>query len=95
MISFYSSISEFNFLNFIRQRLESIEITNPHLAHTLCKMIPARCPFAREVKIFERTLFRIPPLCKLNPFYEQIVSLRFKCLCYLANECGEDITVYC
>lgn len=24
-----------------------------------------------------------------------MVSLRFKCLCYLADECGEDVTKYC
>ncbi len=95
MISFHSIILERNLLNLIRQRLESIEIHNPNLAHLICKVSPARCPFAREVKLWNHTIFSIPPLCKLNPFYEQIVSLRFKCLCYLANECGEDISVYC
>ncbi|OKH57096.1 Mo-dependent nitrogenase C-terminal domain-containing protein [Scytonema sp. HK-05] len=34
---------------------------------------------------------RIPPLRKLNPAYEQVVSLRFKALSYLADECGEDV----
>ncbi|MGI2904672.1 Mo-dependent nitrogenase C-terminal domain-containing protein [Tolypothrix sp. VBCCA 56010] len=95
MISFNSRSFKLNLLNLIRQRLESIEIRNPNLAHSLCKIIPARCPFEREVKLFQRTIFRIPPLCKLNPLYEQVVSLRFKCLCYLADECGENITVYC
>ncbi|WP_277875933.1 Mo-dependent nitrogenase C-terminal domain-containing protein [Chroococcidiopsis sp [FACHB-1243]] len=31
----------------------------------------------------------------VNPFYEQVVNLRFKALCYLADECGEDIAIYC
>ncbi|MGC8711933.1 MAG: Mo-dependent nitrogenase C-terminal domain-containing protein [Leptodesmis sp.] len=31
----------------------------------------------------------------LNPFYEQLVELRFKSLMYLAEQCGEDITFYC
>jgi hypothetical protein len=61
----------------------------------LCKTIPARCPFAREIKLFDYTLFHIPPLCKLNPFYEQVVALRFKALSYLTDECGEDVTLYC
>jgi hypothetical protein len=42
-----------------------------------------------------RKLFHIPPLCKLNPLYEEVVSLRFRALCYLADECGEDVTPYC
>lgn len=79
----------------VRQWLESIEVYNPKIAQLLCKMIPARCPFEREIKLFDRTIFRIPPLCKLNPLYEQLVSLRFRCLSYLADECGADITLYC
>jgi hypothetical protein len=34
-------------------------------------------------------------MCKLNPFYEQVVGIRFRSLCYLADVCGEDITAYC
>lgn len=87
--------SNITLLQLLRQWLESIEVHNPKQARLLCKMIPARCPFAREIKFCDRIIFRIPPLCKLNPVYEQVVSLRFKCLSYLADECGEDITVYC
>jgi hypothetical protein len=82
-------------LNPVRQWLQAIEIHNPKLAHFLCKLIPYQCPFERDVIIFGYKLLHIPPMCKLNPFYEQVVSLRFKALCYLADECGEDITVYC
>ena len=79
----------------IRQRLESIEIHNAKLAHLLCKLIPSQCPFERDIKVFGRKLFHIPPMCKLNPLYEEVVGLRFKALCYLADECGEDVTAYC
>jgi len=82
-------------LNPIRQWLESLEIRNPQVARSLCKLIPARCPFEREIKFLDRTIVRIPPLCKLNPFYEQIVYIRFKSLTYLADQCGEDVTLYC
>ncbi|MBF2048642.1 nitrogenase [Leptolyngbya sp. NK1-12] len=78
----------------IRQRLEAIEISDPQTARSLCKLIPARCPFERQIKLFDYTLVRIPPLCKLNPFYDQIVNLRFKSLVYLADQCGEDVTLY-
>jgi len=79
----------------VRERLDNIEIHNAKLAHFLCRAIPAQCPFERDVILFGRKLFHIPAMCKLNPLYEQLVSLRFKALCYLADECGEDVTVYC
>jgi Mo-dependent nitrogenase C-terminus len=79
----------------VREWLENIEVRNLKLAHFLCKAIPAQCPFERDVILFGRKLLHIPAMCKLNPLYEQLVSLRFKALCYLADECGEDVTVYC
>ncbi len=85
----------FPLLNSLRHKLESIEINSPLIAHLFCKLIPARCPFEREIEVFGRTIVSIPPLCKLNPVYEQLVTLRYKSLCYLADECGEDITLYC
>jgi hypothetical protein len=79
----------FDLLYFIRCWLDSVEIRNPNTARLLCKLIPAQCPFARTIKLSERTLLRIPPLCKLNPLYEQLVNLRFKSLCYLESQCIE------
>ncbi|WP_414582739.1 Mo-dependent nitrogenase C-terminal domain-containing protein [Scytonema sp. PCC 10023] len=84
-----------NPLQFLRQWLESLEIRNYKAAQLLCKLIPSQCPFERKIKLFNQTILYIPPLCKLNPFYEQLVMLRFKSLVYLADECGEDVTVYC
>lgn len=86
---------EIGLLNPVRQWLEAIDVHNPKFARLLCKLIPAYCPFERDIKLFGHTLFHIPPLCKLNPLYEQVVGLRFKCLSYLADECGEDVTAYC
>ena len=79
----------------IRRWLDQVEVQNPDLAHRICQLIPAQCPFERDVKVFGRTLFHIPPMCKLNPVYEQVVALRFRALCYLADVCGEDISAYC
>ncbi len=79
----------------LRQWIESIEIHNPKVARLLCKIIPAQCPFERDITFFGHTVLHIPPLCKLNPFYMQFVSLRFKSLTYLADVCGEDVTPYC
>jgi hypothetical protein len=86
MVSLISIMFELRLLHSVRQYLESVEIHNPKVARLLCRIIPGQCPFAREVKFLNRTVLRIPPLCKLNPFYEQVVSLRFKCLSYLADE---------
>ncbi|MBD6615508.1 nitrogenase [Komarekiella sp. 'clone 1'] len=83
-----------NLQRLVHQKLDVIEVHDRKTAHLLCKMIPASCPFEQDIKLFNRTLFHIPPLCKLNPLYEEMVTLRFKSLCYLADECGEDITLY-
>lgn len=86
---------KFDLFKPLRQWLDQIEIQNSKLAHLICRLIPAQCPFERDIVLFGRTILHIPPLCKLNPVYEQVVSLRFRALCYLADECGEDVTLYC
>ena len=91
----YGQKPHFDPLHPLKQGLDNTAIKNQKLARLLCKFIPIQCPFEREVKIGDRTLFHIPPLCKLNPLYEQVVGLRFRALCYLADECGEDVTPYC
>lgn len=78
----------------VRQWLGRLEVRNVSLAHFICRIVPTQCPFEREICLFGRFAVNIPPLCKLNPLYEEIVSLRFKALCYLADECNEDIRRY-
>jgi len=78
----------------IKNWLDGIEIDDPRLAKFLCKMIPSQCPFERDIVLFKHKVVHIPPLCKLNPLYEQLVSLRFKALSYLADECKEDVSEY-
>ncbi|AFZ13465.1 Mo-dependent nitrogenase family protein [Crinalium epipsammum PCC 9333] len=95
MISLTNSSYSIDLLHPVRQWLENIEINDPKIAQLLCRLIPAQCPFERDIKIFGYNVFHIPPLCKLNPLYEQLVSLRFQSLCYLVDKCGQDITVYC
>ncbi|MGB3493070.1 MAG: Mo-dependent nitrogenase C-terminal domain-containing protein [Elainellaceae cyanobacterium] len=79
----------------IRQRLNQFKVNNPHVAHWLCRTIPMQCPFEQDIVVLGHTVAHIPPLCKLNPFYEEVVGLRFRALCYLADECGEDVQQYC
>ncbi len=79
----------------LRGWLDHMEIHDPKVAHFLCRMIPPQCPFERDVKLFGHKIVHIPPLCKLNPLYEQLVGLRFRSLSYLADDCGEDVAEYC
>lgn len=83
-----------NLLFLLRNKLDQIEIHDPQLARFISRMIPAQCPFERDFKLFGRIIAHIPPLCKLNPLYEQLVGLRFRALCYLVDQCGEDIQAY-
>lgn len=78
----------------VRHWLDGLEVHDPSVARFLCKMIPSQCPFERDVKLFDRKIVHIPPLCKLNPLYEQLVGLRFRALSYLADKCGEDVSSY-
>jgi tellurite resistance protein len=78
----------------IRDWLDGLEIHDPRVARFLCKMIPSQCPFERDVTLFGHKIVHIPPLCKINPLYEQMVSLRFRALSYLSDKCGEDVSPY-
>lgn len=69
--------------------IESIPIENKQRADRVVSLIPADCPFERDIRAFGKT-FHVPPLCKFNPLYEPLTMLRFKAMCYLVDECGED-----
>ncbi|QLE56042.1 Mo-dependent nitrogenase C-terminal domain-containing protein [Nostoc sp. TCL26-01] len=86
---------KFDLLQPFRQWLDTIEIQNRKLAYFIAKLIPAQCPFERDLVLFGRIIAHIPPMCKLNPLYDQFVGLRFRALCYLVDQCGEDIKSYC
>jgi Mo-dependent nitrogenase C-terminus len=87
--------NKFDLLQKVRQWFDNIEIDNAELARWIAKVIPAQCPFERDIMVFGHKIGHIPPLCKFNPLYEQFVGLRFRALCYLVDKCGEDIQSYC
>lgn len=78
----------------VKNWLDEVKIDDPRLARFLCKMIPAQCPFERDINLFGRKTVHIPPMCKLNPLYDQLVGLRFRALSFLADQCKEDISEY-
>ena len=60
------------------------------IAKLACHLIPASCPFARDVCFFGHTL-HIPPLCKLNPLYNSLMNWRWQALTFLAELSVENI----
>jgi tellurite resistance protein len=78
----------------VKEWLDGMDIKDPRLARFICKMVPSQCPFERDIKLFGHKIVHIPPLCKLNPLYEQLVGLRFRSLSYLADDCKEDVSDY-
>ncbi|WP_293347940.1 MULTISPECIES: Mo-dependent nitrogenase C-terminal domain-containing protein [unclassified Microcoleus] len=84
-----------NVLTPVKDWLDGWEVHDPRVARFVCKMIPPQCPFERDVVLFGRKIVHIPAMCKLNPLYEQLVGMRFRALCYLADDCKEDISSYC
>jgi tellurite resistance protein len=79
----------------VQDWLDRLEVKDARLARFLCQMIPAQCPFERDVTVFGRKVVHIPPMCQINPLYEQLVGLRFRALSYLADDCQEDVAKYC
>lgn len=71
-------------LSEMRKRIDKVQVRNSWLATILVQLIPAACPFERDIK-FGKFATHIPPLCKLNPLYDQLVGLRFKAQEYLES----------
>lgn len=86
---------QFDIFKPLRQWIDNFQVCDRAIAHRICQLVPAQCPFERDIQVFGKTILHIPPMCKLNPLYEEVVGLRFRALCYLADECGEDVTQYC
>lgn len=74
-----------NVLSNAQPSIEQFQIPNRLIASILCKLIPAACPFERDIVLLGHKVAHVPPLCKLNPFYDQLTALRFKALEYLAH----------
>jgi len=77
----------------VKEWLDHMDIRDSRLANLICKVVPAQCPFERDVVLFGRKIMHIPAMCEINPLYDQLVGLRFRSLSYLADK-GEDISKY-
>ena len=83
-----------NLLEPIKKWLDHMDIHDSRLANLICRVVPAQCPFERDVVLFGRKIMHIPAMCEINPLFDQLVGLRFRSLSYLADK-GEDVTKYC
>ncbi|WP_299410534.1 Mo-dependent nitrogenase C-terminal domain-containing protein [Acaryochloris sp. IP29b_bin.148] len=92
--SIRQSLKQF-FLRLVHPVFTSINVERRSTANLICQLVPNQCPFERDIRFLGHMLFHIPPLCKLNPAYEEVVALRFRALSYLADQCGEDVSRYC
>lgn len=70
----------------LKHWLDQWDPVDPHVAAFIVSLIPAQCPFERDIVLFGRKLVHIPPMCKLNPLYDQLVGLRFRCLGHLPED---------
>ncbi|CAN1211268.1 Mo-dependent nitrogenase C-terminal domain-containing protein [Tumidithrix helvetica PCC 7403] len=68
----------------LRQWLDRIEIRDRRFANLICHLIPASCPFERDITAFGKT-YHIPPLCKINPLFEEVSGLRFRASNFLSE----------
>jgi len=73
-------------LDRLRGWLDAQAPSDPAVARLLVRLIPAQCPFERDVMVLGRKIVHIPPMCRINPLFEQLMALRFRCLCLLAGE---------
>jgi tellurite resistance protein len=78
----------------VKEWLDHMDIHDSRLANLICKVVPAQCPFERDVVLFGHKIMHIPAMCEINPLYDQLVGLRFRSLSYLADK-GEDVSKYC
>lgn len=67
-------------LKTLRRWIDRVEPRRPAVAKLLVRLIPGTCPFERDVSVLGHRVFHIPPMCKLNPLYEEVAALRFRCL---------------
>lgn len=77
--------SVFSPLQWFRNYLNQLDIRDPKIAKLICQLVPPSCPFERKIKLLGKTLLVIPPLCHFNPFYEELMFLRFRALTLLSE----------
>ncbi|CAN5304984.1 hypothetical protein BH10CYA1_BH10CYA1_53690 [soil metagenome] len=72
-------------LNVLRNAIDHIDVHTMRTARLIVRLIPGQCPFERDIVIMHHKIAHIPPMCKINPVYDQLAYLRFRALSFLAD----------
>lgn len=62
----------------LRRWLNTVEVRNVTIARWICRLVPNVCSPGYDVQLFGRTWLHLPPLCKLNPVFDELIDLRFR-----------------
>ncbi|MDB4617010.1 TerB family tellurite resistance protein, partial [Synechococcus sp. AH-551-E11] len=77
----------------LKQWLDDLDPCDERISSFIVHLIPSQCPFERDIILFGRKLVHVPAMCKINPLYEQLVALRFRCLVHLSMD--EQLRISC
>ena len=77
----------------LNQWLDDLDPRDERISSFIVQLIPSQCPFERDIILFGRKLVHVPAMCKINPLYEQLVALRFRCLGHLSMD--EQLRISC
>ena len=77
----------------LKQWLDDLDPRDERISSFIVQLIPSQCPFERDIILFGRKLVHVPAMCKINPLYEQLVALRFRCLGHIPMD--EQLRISC
>ena len=80
-------------LDSLKQWLDDLDLRDERISSFIVQLIPSQCPFERDIILFGRKLVHVPAMCKINPLYEQLVALRFRCLGHIPMD--EQLRISC
>jgi len=69
-------------LRSVRHWLDALEVREPRVARLLCKLIPAQCPFERDIKLFGKSL-SYATVVQAQPALRTISWPTLRSMCYL------------
>ena len=81
----YSTLHKVTIMKYLHSFIANLSIKDCNCARRICSLIPPSCPIERDISFLGHFLFHVPAMCKLNPFYDDLVTLRFRALSFLAE----------
>ena len=67
----------------LKQWLDSLDLGDEMIFSFVVQLFPSQCPFERDfIFLVACWSLSFPPMCKIHPLFEQLVALRFRCICH-------------